>query len=231
VRTVQTLKTKSVLSTLVLMFSLYCEAQSNVYSLAIYSGGTSYRQLCSFSFPFPPYRYELTERSWREDANGLTIMDIRHKKAPGEVLRRSLEVECGSASFIVPLDSVPSKKVASGSVTPGVKGSGNLAPLVTQCTTNRGGHLTTNTLPAIEASWIHHSQESQDLVVVDGDHFTEVQRFLELAYGAPDTEIRSPTPPGNGRSLTYAPKQIGVVLVVMADSRQTILSVVGKQKR
>jgi hypothetical protein len=172
----------------------------------------------------------LIERSWREDKNGLTIIDIRHKKAPGEVLRRSLEVECGSESFIVPLDSVPPKK-ATRAGTSAVKGSGNLVSLMMQCTTNRGGHQTTNTLAVIEASWVHHSQEIQELVVVDGDHFTEVQKFLEQAYGPPDAEIRSPTRSENGRSLTYTPQEIGTVLNVMSDSKQTIVSVIGKQTR
>jgi len=172
----------------------------------------------------------LTERSWREDTNGFTIIDIRRKNVPGEIQRRSLEVQCGPELFVVPLDSVPPKKATSGAVTPGIKGSGNLVQWMMQCATNRGGHLTTNVLPVIEANWVHHSRENQDLVVVEGDHFTEVQKSLELAYGSPDNEIRSPTPPERSPSLIYTPKQIGVVLSVTADSAQTIVSVIGKRK-
>src|SRR5438105_2178651 len=51
-RIMQTLKSKSVLSILVLLISVHCEAQSNVYSLAIYSGGNSWADLCSLTFPF-----------------------------------------------------------------------------------------------------------------------------------------------------------------------------------
>lgn len=226
----QGLKNKFVFLTLLLLTSLCCKAQSNVYSLSVYAGGTSYRELCSFDFPFPPHKYRLTERSWREDANGFTIMDIRHKKAPGDVLRRSLEVECGSESFIVPFDSAPPKKARSGDSLPVTKGSGDLAQLVMQCATNRGGRVTTNTLPVVQASWARQSREVQDILVVDGDHFAEVQKRLEQVYGKPDAGISSSAPIGNGRSLTYTPQLIGVVLNLISDSRQTIVSVIGKQK-
>jgi hypothetical protein len=142
-------------------------------------------------------------------------------------LKRSLEVQCGSNSFILPLDSVPPKKVKSGLSLSGVKGS---VPLVMRCATSRGGRVTTNGLPVIQVSWVRHSRGIQDIIVVDGDHFTEAQKFLEQAYGAPDTEIRSPGTIGNGRSLTYTPQQIGAVLNVTADSRQTIVSVMGRQR-
>ena len=174
-------------------------------------------------------QYKITERSWREDSNGYTIMDIRHKEAEGDVLGRNLEIECGSNSFTVPLDSVPPKKVRSDVSLPGTKGSGDLAQLVVQCATSRGGHVATNTLPVIHVSWVRHSREFQDLIILEGDYFTEVQTFLEQTYGAPDTTIRSSAPIGNGRSVTYSPQQTGVVLNLTADSRQTIVSVIGRQ--
>jgi hypothetical protein len=43
-------------------------AQSNVYSLAIYAGGTSYQELCWLDLPFPPYHYKITQRSRYENA-------------------------------------------------------------------------------------------------------------------------------------------------------------------
>jgi len=67
---------------------------------------------------------------------------------------------------------------------------------------------------------------------VSGGHFTEMRKALEQAYGAPDTKLGSSAvaPVGSGRALTYSPQQCGVVLNLTADSRQTIVSVMGRQK-
>ena len=99
----------AVLAAVLLMARCRCEAQSNVYSVAIYAGGTSYRELCSFDFPFPPYHFSITERSWYEDVNGLTIIDVGREKARGGTLRRSLDVELGSEHFSIPIEPVPVK--------------------------------------------------------------------------------------------------------------------------
>ncbi len=109
-RAMHLLKAKFVLATVALLTSCWCEAQ-NVYSLSTYAGGTSYRPLCSFKFPFAPHKFELTEQSWTEDANGFTVMDIGRKTAPGNVLHRTLQIDCGSNSFTMPLTSVPPKRV------------------------------------------------------------------------------------------------------------------------
>jgi hypothetical protein len=77
----------------------------------MYSGGTSYQQLCSFTSPFYPYDYELTERSRYEDTNGFVIIDIGHEIERGGLLCRYLDVECCSESFTCPLDRVPPKRV------------------------------------------------------------------------------------------------------------------------
>lgn len=94
----------------VLFALLRCHAQSNVYSVAFFAGGTSYQQLCSFDIPFPPYHYKLTERRRYEDTDGLVIMDPGHEKERGGVLCRYLDVECGSESFTVWLDREPPKR-------------------------------------------------------------------------------------------------------------------------
>jgi hypothetical protein len=57
----QSLKTKLFSATLLLLSSEWCKAQSNVYSLAVYAGGTSYKDLCSFELPFAPHQFKLTE--------------------------------------------------------------------------------------------------------------------------------------------------------------------------
>jgi hypothetical protein len=157
-------------------------------------------------------------------------MNIQHKNAPGDVLRRTLEVKCGSEAFIVPLDAVSQKKVKDRDGIPFIKGSGDISRLVTQCATNRGGYVTTNAAPIIQASWICQPRTNQDIIVVDGDRFTELQTFLEQAYGKPDAGIKSSAPIGNGRSLAYSPGQTGAVLILTGDSTQTIVSVIGKQK-
>jgi hypothetical protein len=219
-----------ILSAALVVACISVQGQSNVYSLAIYSAGHSWADLCSLSLPFPPYQYKLTERSWCEDANGLTIMDIGNKKAKCGVLRRMLEVQCGSNSFSVSLDSRPLKGEGSNLGPPGTKGSGDLARLVAQCVTNRGGQVTATVQAAMPVGWVLHSREIQDLIVVDGDHFTEVQRLLEHTCGAPDSTLHSAAPVGNGRSLTYTPQQLGVLLNVTGDSRQTVVSVIGRRK-
>jgi hypothetical protein len=66
--------------------------------------------------------------------------------------------------------------------------------------------------------------------VVDGDCFTEVQRFLEQTYGAPDSTIHSSALVANARSLTYTPPQIGVVLNLTGNWKETILSIIGLRK-
>ncbi|MCO5051804.1 MAG: hypothetical protein M9920_05830 [Verrucomicrobiae bacterium] len=100
---------KAILSLSLIVGSLCCQAQTNVYSIAIYAGGTSYREICSMMLPFPPYHYKLTERSRYEDARGLVIIDVGREKKRGGVLHRYLDVEIGSESFTVPLDLPPPK--------------------------------------------------------------------------------------------------------------------------
>jgi uncharacterized protein len=72
-----------------------------------------------------------------------------------------------------------------------MKGSGDLARLVVQCATARGVRAPTNTLPVIQTTWVRQSQGTLDIILVDGDHFAEVQGLLERAYGAPDTTLCS----------------------------------------
>jgi hypothetical protein len=205
--------------------------QSNVYSLAIYATGNSWADICSLNLPFPPYQYRLTMRSWCENANGQTIVDIGHKRTIGDVARELLEVQCGSNSFSVPLDSGQLKREFTPDlVEPGTEGSGDLAGLLIQCVTNRGGHVTGIIKLAAPMNWVLHSLENQDLIVVDGNHFTELQESLKQTFGAPDSTIRSSTSVGNGRSLTYTPQQIGVLLNVAGDSTHTIVSAVGRRK-
>jgi len=52
-------------------------AQSNVYSLSIYAGRTSYQDLCALDFPLPPFHYKVTQRSRYETTAGA----VAEKKA------------------------------------------------------------------------------------------------------------------------------------------------------
>jgi hypothetical protein len=99
------------LAFLLLLGAGYSRCQAQVYSLAAYSGGTSYQTLCSFDIPVPPYHYKITERGRYEDKNGFTIINSGHETELGGVLCRYLDVECGSESFTVWLDREPTKAV------------------------------------------------------------------------------------------------------------------------
>lgn len=87
----------------------HCLAQSNVYSLSVYSGGTSYTGLCSFAFPFSTNKFRVTVVSWLEDVNGLTVIDLGRKRKATDVPRRFLEVECSAECFWFDLDFTPSR--------------------------------------------------------------------------------------------------------------------------
>jgi hypothetical protein len=68
----------------------------------------------------------------------------------------------------------------------------------------------------------------QDIIVISGDHFSEVQAFLQQVYGAPDPRLVRAV--GNAQSITYTPQQTGVVLNLTGDGKQTIVSVMEMQK-
>jgi hypothetical protein len=123
-------------------------------------------------------------------------------------------------------------KQSGGLSLSGASGSGDLVPPVMQCVTKRGGFALTNTLPVVNATWTHQSRDLQDIFLTPTDHFDEIQKVLEQAYGAPDPNRGSSAvaPVGNGRALTYSPQQCGVVLNLTAASQQTVVSVMGRQK-
>jgi hypothetical protein len=133
-------------------------------------------------------------------------------------------------SFLAALFSGCSKQ--GGLSLSGAKVSGDIVPVVMQCVTNRGGHVTTNTFPVIQAGWVYQLRDIQDVFLVDGDHFTEVQKVFEQAFGAPDTSRGSlaVAPVGLGRALTYSPQQIGVTVNLTADSKQTFILVFSAPK-
>lgn len=127
------------------------------------------------------------------------------------------------------MSSFLTRSQAGSLALPGTAGSGDLVALLMQCATNRGARAPANPLPSIQASWTHHSRDVQDIILVTGDHFAELKKALEQAYGAPDPKLFpfEVPPAGNQRILTYPPQQCGVVLSVTGDSKQTIVTVMG----
>ena len=74
------------------------------------------------------------------------------------------------------------------------------------------------------------SREALDILVVEGDCFATIQKRLEQVFGAPDAGVHSTSPIGNGRSITYTPKQIGAALNLTGNSTHTVLSIIGKRR-
>jgi hypothetical protein len=226
----QTSKRKFLLAIFVSLAPVWCRAQSNVYTLSVYAGGVSYSDICSFDFPFAPHQFRLSKRTWLENDRGFTIMSLGHKKAEGDAFQQSLDVVCVSGSFSTPLRSIPPGRSGAFAGPAGEEGSGDLAKLIAQSVKKRGGFATTNTIPSMKTSWVCNSRDALDVIVLDDDQFAAIEMLLHQTYGAPDSDYHSLAPVGNGRSLCYTPKQVGVLLNLTADSRQTIVSVIDQRK-
>jgi hypothetical protein len=187
--------------------------------------------------PFAPRKYHLTQISWKEDATGGYTIDIRRKSEPDDVSRRFLEVECGEEKFTMPLDFLPASRHSPKNAMAVVKGTNDSVGLVMQCLTNRGGHVSTNKVPAMAMNWMRYSRDSLDVIVGSQYRFDEWQKLLEQAYGPPNPKHRSDglvipdMPIGNGRLLVYTPQQLGVMLVVSSNWKETIISIIGKTKK
>jgi len=104
----------------------------------------------------------------------------------------------------------------------GAAGSGDLALFVTQCVTNRGGRTSSSDLSAVQAQWTHQTRLNEDIILVTGDRFSEIETFLKQAYGAPDL-----APRGSYQSRTYSPQQIGVTLNLSGNSKRTFIFILG----
>lgn len=210
-----------------------------VYAAGVFASGTTYFQVCTTSLPFAPFKYDLTELAWLETSNGVYICGIPQGES-GDVRRRCLEVESGSADFFLPLDSGPPRTpfISIGdppiapTIVPTVKGLGDFASAVIQASTNRGGRAITNALPVIQANWISGSRTNEDIFILQGDRFAEVQNLLEQAYGKATEEIPpSKLAGGDCRSINYSPAQAGAFLnLTRALDDNTIVSIIGTQK-
>lgn len=227
-----------ILSAGMLAACVACRAQlqSQVYAQGIYDFGTTWYCVSSTAVPF---KYDLTEISWSQDKDGLPIVSLERKPAPGDTARRCLEVQSGSEDFFLPLDSgTPRTPFVSThdppvapTIPPVVKISGDFASAVTRCATNRGGRTTTNAVPALQASWVCGSGTNEDIFILQGDHFVEIQNVLEQAYGKPDASIRSSySAGGDNCSIYYSPAQVGVLLnLARTWDDTTIVSIIGNR--
>lgn len=231
-----------IFSASVLAAQMTCQAQirSQVYSVGIFSSGTTYYDVCSTSLPFPPFKYNFTELSWFETSNGDYICGIP-KNVSGCVSRRCLEVASGTDDFFLPLDSGPARTpfVSEGdpprapTIVPIVKGSGDFARILTQCAMNRGSRTPTNALPALQAGWSYGIRTNEDIFIFQGDPYARIQDLLEHAFGKPDASIRSTESAGGDTcSIYYSPGQIGVFLSLARTwDDVTIVSIVGGQSK
>jgi|SRR5215469_4942674 len=127
-------------------------------------------------------------------------------------------------SFLAALFGGCSKQGGSLSLS-GTAGSGDLATFVMNCASNRGARVPANALPSIQASWTYQSRVAEDIILVTSDHFAEMEKVLEQAYGVPDPKLGSLV--DSGRAVTYSPQQCGIVLNLTADSSQTVVCVMG----
>jgi hypothetical protein len=63
----------------------------------------------------------------------------------------------------------------------GTKCSGDLGSFLLQCITNREGRASTTGLAAIQTEWTHQFRPNEDIILVPGDHFSELQSSLRQA--------------------------------------------------
>jgi hypothetical protein len=104
----------------------------------------------------------------------------------------------------------------------GAAGSGDLALFVTQCVTNRGGRASSGGLIAVQAHWTHQARLNEDIILITGDHFSEIETFLSQAYGAADFARG-----GSCQLRTYSPQQMGVTLNLSGNAKRTFISILG----
>ncbi len=131
-------------------------------------------------------------------------------------------------SILIPAAAWLSGCSPGGLSVTGTKCSGDLGFFLAQCITNRLGNAAA--LPAIQTEWTHQFRPIEDIILVPGNHFSEIQSCLRQAYGDPDPSLGSSPvhAMAGGQSGTYGTKQIGVVLNFSGDAKQTIICILGR---
>jgi hypothetical protein len=104
----------------------------------------------------------------------------------------------------------------------GTRCVGDLGSFVVQCITNRGGLTISTNLSPVKVQWTYQFRPNEDIVVVAGDHFSEVRSFLRQACGEPDPNS------GSANSVWYRPKEIGVGLNLTGAANQTVICILGR---
>lgn len=228
----QILKDRLVVFLFAMLIASTCRAQ--VYAHGAYSAGTTWFQLCAVTLRDQPHQFKLTEECWLEDSNGLSYIGIGHKQISSDIPRASLEVQRGTNIFRLALDALSispdpafPRNVCKDGGLPLTKGVGDLGQMIMQCVTNLGGRTSTNALSDIPAFWVQHSTGIGDFFVVKGDHFTEVQHYLEQVFRQQDATIDSSSTQPNGHSITYTPAKAGVTLNLTSGLDLTVISILG----
>jgi hypothetical protein len=98
---------KAIFAVLLLATSLSCQAQSNLYSVSVYSGGVYYEH--NWLINLPPYgfgpanRLGLSQYSLWKNSNGLVIINAGHEKAEGGKHYTYTDIVVGAHRLTLPI--------------------------------------------------------------------------------------------------------------------------------
>lgn len=108
------------------------------------------------------------------------------------------------------------------------KGTGDLGQFVVQQALKRGARpVTTNGLPTLGGDWSYSEDQYGVVLHLPRERFSEVEAFLQHAFGAPAQAATDTT--DGGKLGWYSPKAIGVALQFGYDSNQTQVIVLRPQ--
>ncbi len=108
------------------------------------------------------------------------------------------------------------------------KGTGDMGQFVMQQALKRGARpVATNSLPVVSGDWSYSEDQYGVVLHLPRERFSEVQAFLQQAFGAPAQEATDTR--DGGKLGWYSPKTIGVALQFGYDSNQTQVIVLRPQ--
>ncbi len=109
-----------------------------------------------------------------------------------------------------------------------IKGKGDVGQFIIQQALKRGAHpIATNSLPVVGGDWSYSEDEYGVVLHLPRERFSEVEAFLQQAFGAPAQEAIETT--DGGKLGWYSPKAIGVALQFGYDSNLTQVIVLHPQ--
>ena len=108
------------------------------------------------------------------------------------------------------------------------KGTGDMGQFVMQQALKRGARpVATNGLPVVGGDWSYSEDQYGVVLHLPREQFSEVEAFLQQAFGAPAQEATDTT--DGGKLGWYSPKTIGVALQFGYDSNLTQVTVLRPQ--